>query len=97
MNRIYRDAVKNMKIIEFSYDGRNRTAEPHCYGISKTGNEVIRAYQTSGSSNSGKDIGWHLFTISKIRFLSVTENSFSSTRPLYSKDDKDMTTIFEQL
>lgn len=57
-------AIRSRAVLQFSYDGGIRTVEPHCHGISRADNEVLRAWQTGGYSESGEPVGWKLFEVS---------------------------------
>ena len=70
-------AIQSKKMIQFNYEDSNRVAEPYCYGKSKTGNEVLRAFQVKGESKSGNPVGWKLFRASKIKNVAVTEEYFA--------------------
>ena len=52
MNQNICSAIRDKKIIAFYYDGGLRKIEPHCHGITKKGNKVLRAFQISGYSRS---------------------------------------------
>lgn len=54
MNPTICDAIRNRRILRFSYDGHPRIVEPHAYGLSRERAEVIRCYQTGGTSYSDK-------------------------------------------
>ncbi len=90
------NAIQNQNLIEFYYDGGNRTVEPHCYGITKAGNEGLRAYQVDGYSSSGK-MGWKMFDLDKARSIQILDETFSGARQGYKKGDKGMSSIFEEL
>lgn len=94
MNQEICQAIEDKKIVTFSYDGGSRTIEPHCYGISKAGNELLRAYQTGGYSKSGKSVDWKLFSVNKISNLEVSTDTFDGTRPQYNPNDKAMAQIY---
>lgn len=70
-------AIQSKKMIQFNYEDSTRVAEPYCYGESKTGNEVLRAFQVKGESKSGKPIGWKLFRASKMENIAVTDEYFA--------------------
>lgn len=53
MDAVICGAIGDRAEIRFSYDGGTRTAEPHCHGISLTGKEILRGYQTGGFSRPG--------------------------------------------
>lgn len=89
-------AIRNKRVIEFSYDGKERTVEPYCFGLSTAGNKVLRGFQISGRSISGKVPAWKLFKVRKIRNLIVLEKHFDK-RSRYRRNDKAMSKIFCQL
>ena len=39
-------------MVQFNYENSTRVAELYCYGESRTGNEVLRAFQVKGESKS---------------------------------------------
>jgi hypothetical protein len=97
MNHTICDAIHNRCVLKFAYDGHPRIVEPHAYGLSRTRKEVIRCYQTGGTSRSGKLPSWRLMEVGEIKFLIVTEQHFVGVRPGYKRGDKDMSTIFCEL
>ena len=94
MNQNICFAIQAKRIIAFNYDGGLRKIEPYCYGLTKKGNEVLRAFQISGSSRSGNPIGWKLFTLSKISNLKILDETFHSIRRDYNPNDSVMSKIF---
>ena len=97
MNQIICDAIYNRCVLEFTYQGHPRVAEPHAYGLSLALNEVIRCYQTGGTSHSGNVPDWKLMRVNQIELLTVTEEHFVGERNGYQKGDKSMSTIFCEL
>lgn len=89
------DAIENQFVIEFHYDGEVRVVEPHCYGVSSKGNEIIRGYQIGGHSSSGK-MGWKLYDISKTEAIITTETKFE-VRSDYKRGDKGMAEIYAEI
>jgi hypothetical protein len=69
-------AIQSKKMIQFNYKDSTRVAEPYCYGESKTGDKVLRAFQVKGESESGNPVGWKLFMASKIKNVAVTDKYF---------------------
>jgi hypothetical protein len=94
MNQAICNAIQGRKVIRFFYDGGFRMAEPHCHGESKEGNELLRAYQTDGYSESGNPQGWKLFRLDEMTSLTITDATFSGARPYYNPADKDMVSIY---
>jgi hypothetical protein len=94
MIQIICEAISSHRCLEFTYDGLHRVVEPHVYGETKKGNELIRAYQVAGGSVSGKEPPWRLFSVDEMIGLKASERKFQGTRPLYNPDDPAMADIF---
>ena len=90
-------AIQNMNVLTFTYDGFSRVVEPHAYGNDRKGNDVMRAFQIGGDSDSGDTIGWKLFLTSNIQDLQIQAQTFSSPRQGYRPGDKAMQRIYCQL
>ena len=69
-------AIRNRQVLTFSYDGYHRVVEPHAHGLSKTDNEMVRAYQTAGDSSSG-ELGWKQFLV---RISGICERQVTSSQ-----------------
>jgi hypothetical protein len=97
VNSVLCKAILEKKVIHFYYDGGYRFAEPHCYGVSKDGNELLIAYQIDGHSESNNPVPWRMFRLDKLSNLSSTEDSFDSPRPEYNPNTKVMASIYASL
>lgn len=96
------NAIKNKNLVTIYYDGKDnegkglRVIEPFCYGTSKRGNQVIRAWEREGASYTGSKgeqplPGWRLFRVDRIGNFSVDpRDKFDVVRPNYNPDDKGM-------
>ena len=91
MNQSICDAIANLAVIEFNYRGLSRVVEPFCHGVSRAGNEVLRAYQIGGDSESGNPVGWKLYEVSQMSGLRRTGATFRPSRPGYNPTDSQMT------
>lgn len=99
------DAIKNKNRIIIFYDGDEpggrglREIEPVCFGYSKAGNPVVRAWDIEGASHRGllgtRPIpGWRLFRLDKILSFRPTGDNFENPRPQYNPNgDKTMKTV----
>jgi len=95
MNSTLSQAVKERRILTFSYHGYPRVVEPHTYGVyGATGNEVIVSYQTRGGSQSGGIPDWRTFNTSEIVGLNVTQEKFENTRHGYNPNDSRIRHFF---
>jgi len=97
MNQLICQAIREKRVLSFSYDGYPRVVEPHCHGVSTAGNSVLRCYQISGGSSSGTVPGWHMMKTDKIIGLTDYQSVFAGPRPEYKRGDKRMSIIYEQL
>jgi hypothetical protein len=93
MREILCDAIQNHALLRLVYGGGERIVEPHSYGITRAGNEVLRAYQVSGYSSSGQHIGWKLFDVMGITDVQETGEGFASGRSDFNPQDPAMQTI----
>jgi hypothetical protein len=95
VNSTVAEAVANHRVLSFWYEDLPRSVEPHLYGIhAETGNEILSAYQTGGTSHSSDRPGWRYFLVSEIRALSMTNTVFGQTRPGYNRSDPHMKIIY---
>ena len=81
-----RAAIANREIIEFTYKGHKRKAEPHIYGI-KNGKRQLLVYQIGGTSSSGPIPDWRRIDIDVIGELKNTGQKFQGKRDLPSSSD----------
>jgi predicted DNA-binding transcriptional regulator YafY len=96
------DAIKKKNKIIIYYNGDEpggrglREIEPVCFGYSKAGNPVLRAWDIEGSSHRdyiGKRPlpSWRLFRLDKILSLKPSGEKFETPRPNYNPNgDKSM-------
>lgn len=96
MDTTIAEAIRDMKVLELRYHGYSRFVEPHAYGRDKDGDEILRCFQTSGGSESGKRVGWKLLKVRDVFSLHLMKESFHP-RPEYRRNDKAMVYIFSQL
>ncbi|WP_132834341.1 MULTISPECIES: hypothetical protein [unclassified Pseudomonas] len=90
------DAISNFQVLTFIYSGIPRVVEPHAFGISRTGKEILRCFQTHGGHvTSGHK--WVLCEMRKISDLKVSGTRFQTPRSGYRRGDPDMISIFAQL
>ena len=90
---IIRNAIANKEVIEFTYQGYPRVAEPHVYGI-KAGKRKILVYQIGGLTSSGKIPDWRLVNIDEISGLRVIKDQkFAGPREYHEANYKDWDTV----
>lgn len=96
MNTVIVEAIRKQIVLELRYSGYSRIVEPHAYGRDKSGDEILRCYQTSGGSNSGEKVGWKLLKVREVFSLNLLNQKFEA-RKEYKRGDKAMEYMFEQL
>lgn len=90
------NAIQNRQVLTFTYSGLVRVVEPHAVGVSTTGKDVLRCYQTAGGHvTPGHE--WDFCVLAKIHGLQLTGQSFVGNRPGYKRDDPYMRHIYKQL
>ena len=99
------NSIQQRKRVIIYYDGDEpggkglRIIEPVCYGYSKAGNQVLRAWDLEGASHRDylgeKPLpSWRMFRIDKIINYKPTLENFDSPRPNYNPNgDKSMTRV----
>jgi hypothetical protein len=76
-----RFAIAQKRVIQVSYNGRLRTAEPHDYGM-KNGSPKLLIYQLTGETRGAKTSvhGWKLLEVSRIDACIVSDDTFPGSR-----------------
>lgn len=99
------NAIKNKDKVIIYYDGDEpggrglRSIEPVCFGYSKAGNPVLRAWDDEGASHTAYKgeqplPGWRLFRVDKIQSFKPSGEKFTTPKPGYNfKGDKSMTRV----
>lgn len=99
------NAIKNKDKIIIYYDGDEpggrglRNIEPVCFGYSKAGNPVLRAWDEEGASHTAYKgeqplPGWRLFRVDKIQSFKPSGDKFNEPKPGYNpRGDKSMTRV----
>ena len=63
-----------------------RTVEPHTYGESEDGQELLRAYQVAGP-HADSEHAWDLFRVDQITSIEILDDHFTGPRPGYTRGD----------
>jgi hypothetical protein len=73
-------AIANKRLIQFTYNGAVRIAEPHDYGV-RDGSPKVLAYQRWKAGEHGQAMrGWRWLDTSKIEQCVVLDDTFAGTR-----------------
>lgn len=90
MNPVIVQAIREQRILSINYPPGPRTVEPHAHGASADGNDLLRAFQTDGASESGEHVNWKLFRTDRMEGMTIQDERFDGPRPGYRRDDKAM-------
>jgi len=90
-------AIRERRLLRFSYHDHVREVQPHTYGTTRTGQKALRAYQVGGTSGSGHIPDWRIFRIADIRSATLLTETFARAAPGYRKNDPAFATIDAQL
>jgi len=87
------EAIRNRRIVEFTYKAKRRTVEPHTLGADGNGTITLCGWQLSGGSGQS----WRDFHLSSMSALVVLDELFEGPRPGYRRDDRTLSKIVCQL
>lgn len=73
-------AIAERRLVAFTYDGLERVAEPHDYGVID-GETRLFFYQVGGASRSGRPLGWRWAVAGRIGGLRLLDERFPGPRP----------------
>jgi hypothetical protein len=85
-------AIKNRRLLRFSYDRETSVVEPYAYGLTRTNEEILHAYQVMGDAGSD----WRTFRVNDICRLTVLAQKFAMPRHGYRRNDEALYEIFCQ-
>jgi hypothetical protein len=109
------DAIKTNSEVTIYYAGDEtvnkgyRVIQPFCFGVNKSGNPCIRAWQTNGATDTPNGSkaddpltrmpGWRMFRLDRISTFNKTTNRFDVSKKRldgikYNPSDRDMSTIY---
>lgn len=83
-------AIEQKLLLLLEYAPGDRVVEPHAYGRSKSGAELLRAYQVAGATSSGDADGWKLFRVDRAGMIAVGDRRFEGPRAGYRRNDRAM-------
>ena len=87
IDHLLRTAITQRRQIRFWYDGKERIAEPHDYGI-QSGAPRLLVYQIAGQSNSGRLPAWRLVDLAGMSGLEILDRTFPGGRPASGRRHK---------
>jgi hypothetical protein len=97
MNDIICEAIEKKKLLQFSYDDLTRIVEPHLLGRKTSGKDALSAYLVEGYTESDREPYWRNYSVEKIDFLVMLDETFAGTRAGYNPNDETMEEIYCRL
>ncbi|MCF8054431.1 MAG: WYL domain-containing protein [Deltaproteobacteria bacterium] len=79
MQSLIEQAIREKRLLKFTYSGHPRIVEPHVLGVNGGVTQFL-GYQVDGSSSSGSIPAWRRFDIPRISGISIREGTFSGPR-----------------
>lgn len=76
-----RTAIAERRLLQLTYKGKTRIAEPHDYGV-KSGRTRLLVYQLRvvGEIETAKNRGWRLLDFAEITSCTVLDDTFKGSR-----------------
>lgn len=88
-----RAAIDGRNVVEFTYHGYDRVAEPQVFGI-YNGKKQLLVYQTGGGSSSSLP-GWRRVNVDEITSFRITGQAIAG--PRYTGEHSNFDTILAAL
>ena len=88
MEQIIRNAINEKHLVEFMYQGLQRIAEVHVYGV-KDGIRQMLVYQVRGQSRSGRLPDWRRVNLREVINLRLIDENFPGRRPNPSRNHSE--------
>ena len=86
-------ALKEKRVMTFTYHGYARMVEAHALGESTDGKVALLAWQTGGGSQTEPPPGWRTFLLADITGLTLAETNFAKPRPDYHKGKRGLKSV----
>jgi hypothetical protein len=84
-------AIRLRLLVHLRYDWGHRVVEPHVYGLTREGHELLRAFQVGGHSESGRRFGWKLFRVDEIENVHLPgDRAPARVQARRSRDQQDL-------
>jgi hypothetical protein len=97
MNVLFCDAIRARRLVRFAYGGYERVIEPHAYGVTRDGHELLTGWLVSGWSASAPGQGWRTYRVDQISDAVATSQSFTAPWRGYRFNDPRLQTVYCQL
>lgn len=79
-------AIRGRRLLMFAYGDQLRVVEPHAYGLSRAGNELLSAWMRPGLSRVDPEGGWRTYRVEHLEALQPLDEIFTP-QPDYNPED----------
>jgi hypothetical protein len=96
MNVVLCDAIREHRLVRFVYDGYERIVEPHVYGRTRTGRELLAGWLVGGWSASEPEPGWRTYRVEAMHDVVAAAQRFAPLRVRFPREDHRFEEIYCQ-
>ena len=97
MHELLLRAIRERRLLTFTYHDTLRVVEAHRYGEAVNGHRLVSAWLRPGHSQSAPHGGWRSFLVDEIEDLQLLDETFAGTRAGYNPDDRSLATVFAEI
>lgn len=90
-------AIAERRLLMFGYGGMVRVVEPHAYGRSAEGNELLSAWMRPGWSRTDPQGGWRMYRVDQLELTQMLPETFDGPRPDFNAAEPNIAEVFCQL
>ena len=90
-------AIAERRLLMFGYGGMVRVVEPHAYGRSAAGDEILSAWMRPGWSRTDPEGGWRMYRVDAMELVQMLPETFDGPRPDFNAADPNVAEVLCQL
>ena len=87
------EAIRGRKLMMYEYGGLIRVVEPHLFGETAAGSQLLSGWLRPGYSRSDPNGGWRTWRVDRIGSEQLLDHQFDGPRPGYNPGDPRMTRV----
>jgi len=90
-------SIENHQLLHFFYDGYFRVVQPHVYGVSHHGRDVLYGYEVAGADAEGEHTGWQSYYAADIEGIKALSAHFTGPHSGYAASELHWQRIYVQI
>jgi hypothetical protein len=79
-----RTAIRGRRLLMFGYGAGVRLVEPHAYGVTAAGHELLSAWMRPGYSRTDPEGGWRMYRLDGMHHVQALPAEFAGPRDGYN-------------